>query len=184
MANRPADPFSTDDARPEAEPFAVGYNRSSGEAIVYGGVFMAVACTALAALFKMPILNILAIVPFGVGLWHLPMIEKQVPQLGANKDGLFVERIGFLNWADIKAIGLSSTAVRTMELTTLEITLSRPLEEAIAKPQAFPFWKKLMIRNWQTRKLSDGDVLVCVQLHTLKANPSDVLQKLRAFRRF
>ncbi|NVK35492.1 MAG: hypothetical protein HWE23_13480 [Rhodobacteraceae bacterium] len=176
-----SDPF-THHADNAAKPFAVGFSRSSGEALVGGGIFFGLALIGLAALTDTPILNAASLIPIAVALWHYPMVERKDPQLGANAEGVFIERLGFLDWASIQKFSISKTAVRSIELATLEITLSSSLEDAISKPHAFKAWKRLMIKNWRAYEQEDGTTLLVVKLHTLRVDPEEILQRLRAYR--
>ncbi|MBD8893105.1 hypothetical protein [Roseibium litorale] len=181
MTSGAPDPF-IDDERKGPEPFAVGFRRASGEAIVYGGLLIGAGLLVPALLTGHEILALCSLVPVLTALWHFPMIDRSQPQLGANGDGLFVERLGFLDWSTIRSLELRRTAVRNIELVTLAVRLTRPVEQAVAKPQAFPFWKNLMLRNWSAQPQEDGNTLLLVRLDTLTGKPDDILSRIKAYR--
>lgn len=114
-------------------PFAIGYNRSQGEGLVYGCMLLGLIMVVVGIAADLPLLSLAALVPLGIAYWHYPMVEKGHPQLGANEDGLFVERIGFINWAAVHEIDIKRTSVRNIILVRLEIQLNCPLKEAIKK---------------------------------------------------
>ena len=181
MTSGAPDPFFDEEPK-GPEPFAVGFRRSSGEAIVYGGLLIGAGMLLPALLTGHQILAACALVPLLTAFWHYPMIDRSHPQLGANGDGLFVERLGFLDWSTIGSLELQRTAVRNIELVTLAIGLNRPVEQAVAKRQAFPLWKNLMLKNWSARSLDDGNALLLVRLDTLTGKPDDILSRIRAYR--
>ncbi len=175
----PADPFETETG---PEPFAIGFEKSTGEAMVYGAVFFAVIFLAVSLATGQPLVALGALIAASVGFWHYPMFEKGQPQLGANLDGLFVDRIGFLDWASVGKLELSRTSVRSIRLVHLHITLNRPLADAVAKPQVFPFWKKLMMRSWSLDRSSQEAPVLRIELHPLTKDPDAVLDRIRRYR--
>lgn len=181
MTTGAPDPF-VDEAPPGPQPFAVGFRRSSGEALVYGGLLAGAGLLIPGIAFGHQLLSAFAIVPLLVAFWHYPMIDRGYPQLGASAEGLFVERIGFIDWASIRSLELRRTAVRNIELITLAVSLTRPVEEAVSKPQAFPLWKSIMMRNWSARAQPDGNALLLVRLDTLAGSAEDILSRLRTYR--
>ncbi|WP_152503005.1 hypothetical protein [Labrenzia sp. THAF82] len=163
-------------------PFAIGYNRSQGEGLVYGCMLLGLIMVVVGIAADLPLLSLAALVPLGIAYWHYPMVEKGHPQLGANEDGLFVERIGFINWAAVHEIDIKRTSVRNIILVRLEIQLNCPLKEAIKKDQALPPWKKLMLRNWRCRRNETDRDTVIVNLHTLAADPDEIFQRIRRYK--
>lgn len=183
MSDHISDPFTESSGPAPAKPFAIGYKRANGEGIVYGAMLFAFGFLVLGLFGGAKVLTSLSLIPIFVAYWYYPMVDRGQPQLGANKDGLFLERLGFLSWDAISSLDLKATAVRTIDIKVLKITLNRPLEEAIAKPQVFPVWKAVMTRNWKVRKASgDGSPIVEVNLHTLNGEPDEILTRLRQFR--
>ncbi|WP_346899503.1 hypothetical protein [uncultured Roseibium sp.] len=182
MDNTGADPFSDLEKPKGPSPFAVGFDRSSGEPMVYGGLFMGGLLVVASIAGDMPVMALLALAPLAVAFWHYPMLDRRVPQLGANADGLFVERIGFIDWASIRKFELRRTAVRNIQLARLEVSLTRPLADAVSGPEIFPVWKKVMMRNWSARREADGTDTLVIRLDTLDANPEQVLDRVRSFR--
>jgi hypothetical protein len=183
MSNADSDPFGDLEKPKGPSPFAIGFNRSNGEPLVYGGLFVGAFLVIASIVTNMPELALIALAPLAVAFWHYPMLDRRVPQIGANADGFFVERIGFIDWASVRNFELRRTAVRNIQLARLEVTLTRPLADAIAGPQIFPVWKKVMMRNWSVRREADGTDTLVIQLHTLSADPEQVLDQLRAFRK-
>lgn len=180
MRLRPADPFDKTETK-GPEPFAIGFDKSSGESLVYGSLILGVIFLAVSFAAGMPLMSLAAVVPLCIAFWHYPMIEKKQPQLGANTDGLFVERIGFIDWAAIRSIDLKRSSVRSIELVTLNVLLTRPLNAAIAKKQTYPVWKRLMMRNWTTTTREHGRDLLAIQLHTLTRDPDQILDRIKAY---
>jgi hypothetical protein len=170
-----------DKAKPVPEPFAVGFNRSQSESIVYGSLVLGILFAVIGAVGSLPLLALAALAPLGIAYWHYPMIEKGIPQLGANEDGLYVERIGFIDWAAIGTADIKRTSVRSIELVRLDVLLTRSLEDAVEKAQTVPVWKKFMMRNWKRTRREHGQDLIAINLHTLAADPEEILSRIRAF---
>ncbi len=181
MTEKAADPFA-DLETTGPRPFAVGYPKSSGEAIVYGGLLFGAGFVILGLFGGIKPMALLSIIPLLVAFWHYPLIDTGQPQLGANDDGLFVERIGFIDWAAVRNMQIARTSVRSIELITLEIDLTRPLSEAVEKKQLFPLWKSVMTRNWKAFRQPDGTDHLSVRLNTLTGDPDEILDRLRAYR--
>lgn len=182
MSEPGADPFDEIDTQTGPQPFAIGFEKSGGESLVYGSAVVGAILVLVGSVAGMPYLAAGAIIPLGIAFWHFPMVDRSQPQLGANRDGLFVERIGFIDWAAIRDLALSETAVRSIRLVSLEIHLTRPLPEAVSKPQAFPLWKQVMMRNWSVYRQADGTDVLKVRLHPLTNDPEQILTRVRQFR--
>lgn len=91
-----------ENVKPTPVPFTVGFNRSQSESIVYGSLILGILFAVIGIVGNLPLLALAALAPLAIAFWHYPMIEKGKPQLGANEDGLYVERIGFIDWAAIR----------------------------------------------------------------------------------
>lgn len=180
MTRQAVDPFEDETSGPR--PFAIGYIKSNGEAIVYGGLMFGLGFVVLGLFGGIKPMALLAIVPLLVALWHYPMIERKDPQLGANEEGMFVERIGFIDWSAIRHMELARTSVRSIELVTLEVDLTRPLPDAVRQKHMFPLWKSAMTRNWRVLRKADGTDHLTVRLNTLDGAPEEILARLQAYR--
>lgn len=159
------------------KPLAIGYRSGSGDSLVYGSFMVAALGVLLAFTTEQPWFLILA----AGGLWgayyYHPYIETKRPQLGASQDGLYLERLGFIAWADIADIELFETSVRSIRLHTLKVSLHRPLQESIAKPEKLNPFRVLMTRCWRRT----GPATIDIAIHTLEANPNNLLHRLRSF---
>ncbi len=165
----------------EPRPFAVGYSKGAGEALVYGAVVFAGICAA-ATMLQGEARILFGILPaIACAYRYYPMVEAKKPQLGANGDGLFVAGIGFIDWAAIRQVDLFETSVRNIRLSSLRISLNQSLEDAVARPQARPAWRALMTRSWSVKRWPGGDGLE-VELHPLAANPHDILNRIAAYK--
>lgn len=177
-----ADPFDELETSIGPKPFAIGFDKSSSEGLVYGsailgGIFVVVSIAA-----NLPLMALAALLPLAVAFWHYPMVERRTPQVGASAEGLFVERIGFIDWAAVRRFELVRTSVRNIRLVTLEVSLNRSLPESVAKPQLFPLWKSVMMRSWKIRHQENGNDTLLIQLHPLTNDSDEVINRLRAFR--
>ncbi|MEI2386544.1 hypothetical protein [Breoghania sp. JC706] len=170
----PHDPF--EDLRPR--PFSTGYRPGSGEGPVYGGLAGAVLAGFLAAYWGDPRLYVLTALGLILSFYFFPLVELRRPQLGANDDGLFISGIGFIAWAEISHLELFNTAVRQIQLSTLIVTLHRPLEDAVAKPEKTAWYRALMARPYRRK----GDTRIDIPLHPLKGTPEEILGRLQAYR--
>lgn len=171
-----------ENSKPVPMPFTVGFNHGQSAGIVYGSALLGVLFAVIGLVAGLPLLALAGLAPLAMAYWHYPMIEKGKPQLGANEEGLYVERIGFIDWAAIRMTDVKRTSARNMELVRLDVLLTRPLENAVSKAQSFPLWKKFMMRNWKRTPREHGRELIAINLHTLAADPDEILSRIRAFK--
>lgn len=173
-------PDSFDDGAPEPMPkaFAVGYDLRSGEALVYGGAVLIIIGSLVTIVRGEPFALVLSLVGLGAVFYFRPLVETRRPQLGANMQGLYVERIGVIGWGAIAELDVFETNLRTMHFTKLIVRLASPLEQAVVEPEPVPWWRHWMSRNWVLK----GDRLE-IKLDTLKAEPGAVVRRLKAFHR-
>ncbi len=158
-------------------PLAIGYRSGSGDTLVYGSFMVAALGVLLAFTTEQPWFLILAACGFWGAYYYHPYIETKRPQLGANQNGLYLERLGFLSWGDIADMELFETSVRSIRLQTLKVSLHRPLSDSVAKPEKFNPFRVLMIRCWR----QTGATSLEIAVHTLEANPNNLLHRLRSF---
>lgn len=177
-----ADPFDGMNEDEGPRPFAIGFDKASGDSLVFGGVLVGALFVFISFSLNQPFLAVGALIPLGVAFWHYPMIDRRTPQFGASSDGLFVDRLGFIDWAEIAKFELQHSSVRNIRLVRLEVSLHRPLKDTAIKRQVFPLWKSVMTRCWSLRRDEDGSEKLVVQLHLLTKDPDQVLARLRAFR--
>lgn len=168
--------------KPDPVPFTAGFNRSQSQAIVFGCIILGIMFAAIGIIGNIPLMILAAVAPFGSAYWYYPMIEKGKPQLGANEEGLYVERIGFIDWGAIRMTDLKRAKVRNVDQIRLDVLLTRSMEDAVTKEHSCPIWKKYMMRNWKRTKREHGRELISVDLHTLDADPDEVFERIRAFK--
>lgn len=166
----------------EPVPFTVGFNRSQSQAIVFGCLLLGIVFAAIGLLGNMPLMLLAAAAPIASAYWYYPMVEKGKPQLGANEEGLYVERIGFIDWGAIRMTDVKRAKARNVEQVRLDVLLTRSLEAAVTNTQTVPVWKKYMMRNWKRTRREHGRELISVDLHTLDADPDEVFERIRAFK--
>lgn len=161
-------------------PFAVGYQRGAGEGLVFGAAVAGILCVVAAFLQNSPV-PLAGLLPAGLFAYRFyPLIETKRPQLGANIDGLFIEGAGFVDWRAIAQVDLFQSSVRNIRIAALRVTLNRSLEDAVAKPIARPFWRRLMTRSWKVRRWPGGDGLE-IELHPLAGDPHEILERVRDY---
>ncbi|GAA0778181.1 hypothetical protein E1180_06610 [Roseibium denhamense] len=181
-ADKPGKATAKADEKPAPKPFTVGFNRRTSEGLFYGCIGIGIVFAAVSVVGGLPLLAPAAIAPFAMAYWHFPMIEKGKPQLGANEEGLYVERIGFIDWSAIRMTDVHRTKVRNNEQVKLHVLLTRSLEDAVSQAQTCPFWKKFMMRNWKRTPREHGRELIAINLHTLEADPEEILSRIRTFK--
>lgn len=156
--------------------FAMGYAKGKGEARVY-------VAFALAALFggfwitnRNEIALLFAILAFGVGFYFYPLVEADRPRIGAGEHGIFIEGFGLIPWRSVQEISLSRSAVRSIEVCELHITLSRGLPGALAADwRSVPFYKRLMKLPWRVGR---SDV-VRINLEPFPGSPEEIIEAFR-----
>lgn len=170
------------DERPAPVPFTVGFHRGQSSVLVFGSLAFGIIFAGVGLAGGMPLLAVAALAPLANAYWHYPMIEKGRPQLGANEEGLFLERAGFIDWGAIRMTDVKRSKSRNADLVRLDVLLTRPLKDALASAQRCPPWKRFMMRNWKRTPREHGRELVAINLHTLDADPDELLARIRAFK--
>ncbi|TYC52778.1 hypothetical protein FMN50_16415 [Rhodobacterales bacterium] len=172
-----------EDKQTEPVPFTVSFNSTQSKGIVFGSLAIGIMFAAIGLIADIPLLILAAAAPLASAYWYYPMIETGRPQLGANEDGLYVERIGFIDWGAIRMTDVKRKKVRNVvEQIHLDVLLTRSMEAAVNKGQTTPLWKKYMMRNWKRTKREHGRELIAIDLRTLDADPDEILTRIRAFK--
>ena len=175
-ASPPPRPEGGGEGEPAGGPraFAVGYKPHGGDLMVYGGGAMTVVGVLATVVNGQPGFLLASIVGSLSALYFQPTMDLKSPQLGANRSGLYVARVGFIPWSEITEIHVEHRALRTMRLATLVVGTARPLKEAVSEPDRVPPMRRLMSRN---ARVSGGKLRV--PLHTLAMNPDVIEARLR-----
>lgn len=168
------DPVGRDGHAPQA--FATGYERQAGEALVFGGVGVALIGVLAAVVRGDPGLLVISAAGLMSTWYFYPLVERGRPVLGGNDEGLFIDGIGFIAWDAVAGLKRLDRAVRSIRTVTLTIELNRPLAEAIVRPASAPIWRQFMTRIWKERANA-----VELQLHTLRMSPDQIIGRLSAF---
>ncbi|MDQ0314356.1 hypothetical protein [Amorphus orientalis] len=174
-----ADEENLDGPVPMPKAFAVGFDSNAGEALVYGGATLIVIGSLVTVVRGQPAALVLSLIGLCSTVYFRPLIEAKRPQLGANMQGLYVERIGIIGWSAIAEIDVFETSLRTMNFSKLIVRLAVPLEKAIVVPETVPWWRRLMSRNWSRK----GPDRLDIKLDTLSADPAVVVRRVKAFHR-
>jgi hypothetical protein len=155
----------------------VNYLSGSGDMMAYGG--LVVAALGVLAFMVQGQAVLLLMVPVGLltSAYFYPLIEKGVVRLGADRRGLYFERLGIVPWDAIHSIRHERRALRTLALHTLHVELSGDPLLVVREREPVPFWKNLMARAWKQH----GQVLR-VELHPLAKDPDELVARLFAFR--
>lgn len=169
--------------KPAPLPFTVGYKRGSGEVTVFGNLALGAIFISTGFLTGLPLLSVAGLAPIAYAYRSYPMLEAGRPQLGANADGLYIDRIGFIDWKAIRMTEIGQNPKETKDRVLLNVLLTRPTGDAVTKAQKIPVWKKYMMRNWKRSQREHGRELIAVNLQTLDADPDDILSRIRTFKR-
>jgi hypothetical protein len=163
--------------RPAPRAFATGYKAHSADMMVYGGGAMTVLGVLAAVLNGAPGFLVLSLIGTLSAFHYAPLLETQVPQLGANADGLYLARIGVMRWEAIAGLTVERRSIRSVRLATLVVELDRPLAEAVVLPEPVPLLRRLTARLARVRGRT-----IRVDLHGLGMSPDVIEARLLAFR--
>lgn len=162
-----------------ARAFATGYRPHSGDMMVYGGGAMTLVGVLATVVNATPVFLIASLAGSLSALYFRPTLDTQRAQLGANAQGIYIARIGIIEWDRIADLRVEHHALRTMRLATLVVVPDGPLDEAVAKRETLPLAERFAARN---ARVKGGAIRV--PLHTL-AMPVDVMEeRLVALRRY
>ncbi len=163
-----------------AEPFTLGYQKGTGEPVVYGSLLLGAALLG-AGIVNSSLIPALASLPVFLSvLWHYPFIDNR-PQLAANETGLYLDRLGVLRWSAIADLSLYKTAVRTMEFNQLHIKLKGPVEDCLVQREPRSVLRGAMRKNWRLKQARSSAPVLDVDLHLLACAPETLLQRTRQF---
>ncbi|GHB21351.1 hypothetical protein GCM10007094_06780 [Pseudovibrio japonicus] len=178
MSQFDLDPWQED--KGSAEPFSLGYKKGTGEPVLYGSLLLGAALVA-AGIVSGSAIPILASLPVFLSVyWHYPLIDKRA-QLAANKNGLYLERLGVLRWSAMKDLSIYSTAVRTMEFSQLHIQLNGPLEDCLVEKEPKSLLRMAMRKNWRLKQAKSKAPVIEVDLNLLACKPELLLERTRQF---
>ncbi|KZL18844.1 hypothetical protein PsAD2_02360 [Pseudovibrio axinellae] len=175
--------FSLDpwpESHDEPEPFTLGYKKGTAEPVVLGSFLLAAALLGTGIVSGM-LLPVLASLPvFFSVYWQYPFIDKR-PQMGANKTGLYLERLGVIRWSAIKGLSIQTTAVRSMEFRQLCIQLKGPIEECLHHSDQKSLLRAAMRKNWRLNNGKSNAPVIELDLNLLACDPEILLQRTRQF---
>ncbi len=171
-----------------AKAMAVGSVREAPPGYTVGyapgkGTFRVIISTVLAILlagvtiqtssnFAMILSAFFAVAAF----YFFPLMETGRPRLGASEYGIFIEGFGVIGWRAVADVRLSTRAVRTILIEELEISLSRPIGEAvIADWRGMPYHRLLMRLPWRM----PTDDTVVVDLEPFQGRPDRIVSEIQ-----
>jgi len=126
--------------------FAVGYAPGKGQFRVYLTALAAAAGIAGFILWGSQIALVLAVFFGCASFYFYPLVETERARIGAGEYGIFIEGFGVIPWRSVADIALCSYAVRTIIDEEIQITLSRPLSQALMRDWRSLPWPRLLMR--------------------------------------
>lgn len=157
-------------------PEAVRFRRSAGESLVFGGLAFA-AFSALGAfvsgLFGLFFLSGAAVL---LALHYQPMLNSREAPLILEDRGLIISGLGLIPWEAISAAEVTTTHVRSMSNTHLQVRTKDPLGQVIRKQTNVNPFRALQTRVWKR----EGQDRVAVKMNGLSAKPKDVLERIQS----
>lgn len=162
---------------------ATGYQRQSGEMMVYGGTFFGLFFLLGATMSGEVTLFVLAILMLGAAFYFFPMIRGERAQLRVEARGLYLDGMGWLPWTGIRDVRMFDRAVRTIRNAHLELTLAGPIEDIVRQEDKQDPLRDMMTKIWTLRRHADasGGHHVLVRLEPLKATPEEILAAIRRY---
>lgn len=129
-----------------ATSFAVGYAPGKGQFRVYLTALAGIASAAGFIAWGNGVALALAVFFGCASFYFYPLIESERARIGAGEHGIFIEGFGVIPWRAVGDIALRSYAVRTMINEEIQITLSRPLSQALMSDWRSLPWPRLLMR--------------------------------------
>ena len=166
---------------PAASGFAVGYAKGKGAFRVYLCLVLAVGFAGLWWWRGSEIALVLAVLFALTSYYFFPLIETWKVRLGAGEHGVFIEGFGLIPWRNIDKVELTTTAVRSIEINELKISLSKTVPNAlIADWRSLPYHRLLMKLPWSM----DRDGIVRINLEPFAGDPGEIVAAIERNRRF
>lgn len=156
--------------------YSVGYGRGKGTFRVYITAFLAIVCAAATISTGNNVTMILAAF-FGVASFYFyPLIETDRPRLGASEYGIFIEGFGVIAWRSVSDVKLATRAVRTIIIKELQITLNRPMGEAVIVDwRKLPLHRLLMRLPWRM----PDDHTILIDLEPFAQPPELIVEEIK-----
>lgn len=166
-------------SRPDgpAGPFATGYRPHGGDMMVYGGGTLTLVGAVAAVVNAEPWFFLAGLVGALTAFHFHPTLETGRAQLGADHRGVFVDRVGLIDWSAVVDMRIERRTLRTMNLAWLVLMLDRPVSAALLVPDRVPPLRRLTSRNARVSKRA-----VRVPLHTLAMPTAGIEARLAALR--
>lgn len=156
--------------------FAVGYAKGKGTFRVIITAALAILLTGATIQTGSNVALALAAFFAVAAFYFFPLIETGRPRLGAGEHGIFVEGFGVLAWRSVSDIRLASRAVRSILVQELQITLSRPLSQAvIADWRDLPYHRLLMRLPWRM----PNENTIYVNLEPFGGDPEQIVAEIK-----
>ena len=164
------------EAEAGASGFTVGYARGKG-------TFRVIITAALAIVFAGATittgsnLTLLLATFFAIAAFYFfPLLETGKARFGASEYGIFIEGFGVIAWRSVSGIRLATRAVRSIIIHELEITLSRPLGQAvIADWRKMPTHRLLMRLPWRM----PDDHTILIDLEPFSGRPEAIVAEFQ-----
>ncbi len=175
------DPF--EENAPAQASLATGYERQSGEMMVYGGTFFGMLLLLAAVMSATPGLYAVAFAMLGCAFYFYPMVKPERPQLAIEPKGLYLDGLGWLPWTAIRDVRMFDQAVRTIRNSQLDLTLAGKANELVLPGGDRDMLREFMTRIWSIRRApNNADAsLVRVRLEPLRATPEEILACIRRY---
>lgn len=161
--------------------FAIGYASEKGVFRVYICLIFAVGLAALWWFRGSEIALTLAVLFALTSYYFYPLVETSKIRFGAGEHGVFIEGFGVVPWRAIGNVEIATTAVRTIEINELKISLNKALPNAlIADWRSLPYHRLLMKLPWSM----DRDGVIRINLEPFALPPDAILSAFERNRRF
>ena len=164
-----------------ASGFAICYARDKGEFRVYACALFGIGLVGGGLFRGSEIAVFIGLLFLMTAYYFYPLTEAQKVRLGAGEHGVFIEGLGIIPWYAIQSIEVSTSFVRTMEVSELKIKLSYSLPNAlIADWRSLPWHRLLMKLPWTMGRHN----VVRINLEPFPAEPAAILAALHRTQRY
>ncbi len=128
-----------------------------------------------------PILMLTSLMPMAVSGYHLPMARNERPQIVICEQGLTIDGLGHVDWAEVHDIdlwepaGLDHSAFGTETLSELIVETTHNIEFTIDPQQDMTLMRTFQVMVWRLEELN----VVRIRLGLLDVDPDLLVRRAR-----
>ncbi len=157
------------------EPLRIFFERSVGRPIVYGAGALALLLILYGFFRQDAVLMLSSLMPMAFSAFHLPALRNDQPQIEVHDEGLYLDGLGLIPWAEITDIELEDPETTTAG-HEIVIATRESLEMCIVPQRDLTLMRTFQIMVWRLEELS----VLRIRLRNLNVDADYLFGDIRA----